>query len=111
MWTIYTVWNLCSYREAKTCLAGRQVVFVGDSRIRSLFVSFVNIIAPQSKQYPNKVRRNRKQDRVSLEMSDFSSRKTYTKVFYVQQYIKVLHNCLISVEMKTTLFLFVCAYC
>lgn len=42
-----------SSTEAKSCLAGKQVVFIGDSRIRALFVSFINIIASQ-KQSPGK---------------------------------------------------------
>ncbi|KAK7898774.1 hypothetical protein WMY93_019627 [Mugilogobius chulae] len=40
-------------REASTCLSGKKVVFVGDSRIRALFISFISIIASQ-KQFPIK---------------------------------------------------------
>ena len=32
------------YSEAKTCLADKRVAFLGDSRIRQLFYSFVKII-------------------------------------------------------------------
>lgn len=39
--------------EAKACLSGKQVVFIGDSRIRALFISFISIIASQ-KQSPVK---------------------------------------------------------
>ncbi|XP_042362281.1 N-acetylneuraminate 9-O-acetyltransferase [Plectropomus leopardus] len=40
--------------EAKTCLAGKQVVFVGDSRIRQLFYSFIKIIEPGRRDDGNK---------------------------------------------------------
>ncbi|KAM8884455.1 N-acetylneuraminate (7)9-O-acetyltransferase [Synchiropus picturatus] len=33
--------------EAKTCLANRRVVFLGDSRIRNLYYSFIKIINPE----------------------------------------------------------------
>ncbi|CAL1590013.1 unnamed protein product [Knipowitschia caucasica] len=35
-------------REASTCLAGKKIVFLGDSRIRDLFNSFINIIDSQN---------------------------------------------------------------
>lgn len=44
-----------SCSEAKTCLADKRVAFVGDSRIRQLFYSFVKIIDPERKEDGNKV--------------------------------------------------------
>ncbi|XP_061598663.1 N-acetylneuraminate 9-O-acetyltransferase [Cololabis saira] len=40
--------------EAKTCLADKRVAFVGDSRIRQLFYSFVKIIDPERREDGNK---------------------------------------------------------
>ncbi|XP_028284451.1 N-acetylneuraminate (7)9-O-acetyltransferase [Parambassis ranga] len=40
--------------EAKTCLAEKRVAFIGDSRIRQLFYSFVKIIDPERKEDGNK---------------------------------------------------------
>ncbi|KAK9526980.1 hypothetical protein VZT92_015647 [Zoarces viviparus] len=40
--------------EAKTCLAGKRVAFVGDSRIRQLCYSFVKIIDPERREDGNK---------------------------------------------------------
>ncbi|KAM9738257.1 N-acetylneuraminate (7)9-O-acetyltransferase [Menidia menidia] len=40
--------------EAKTCLAEKQVAFVGDSRIRQLFYSFVKVIDPERREDGNK---------------------------------------------------------
>uniref|UniRef100_A0A3Q0QV24 N-acetylneuraminate (7)9-O-acetyltransferase n=1 Tax=Amphilophus citrinellus TaxID=61819 RepID=A0A3Q0QV24_AMPCI len=40
--------------EAKTCLAEKRVAFVGDSRIRQLFYSFVKIIDSERKEEGNK---------------------------------------------------------
>ncbi|XP_024863613.1 N-acetylneuraminate 9-O-acetyltransferase isoform X2 [Kryptolebias marmoratus] len=40
--------------EAKTCLAEKRVAFVGDSRIRQLFYSFVKIIDPERAEDGNK---------------------------------------------------------
>ncbi|XP_070702927.1 N-acetylneuraminate (7)9-O-acetyltransferase [Pempheris klunzingeri] len=40
--------------EAKNCLAQKWVVFVGDSRIRQLFYSFVKIIDPERREDGNK---------------------------------------------------------
>ncbi|XP_044535790.1 N-acetylneuraminate 9-O-acetyltransferase isoform X3 [Gracilinanus agilis] len=40
--------------EAKTCLLEKHVAFVGDSRIRQLFYSFVKIINPQFREEGNK---------------------------------------------------------
>uniref|UniRef100_A0A669CTU1 CAS1 domain containing 1 n=1 Tax=Oreochromis niloticus TaxID=8128 RepID=A0A669CTU1_ORENI len=41
--------------EAKTCLSEKRVAFVGDSRIRQLFYSFIKIINPERKEEGNKV--------------------------------------------------------
>uniref|UniRef100_A0A3B4XDE4 CAS1 domain containing 1 n=1 Tax=Seriola lalandi dorsalis TaxID=1841481 RepID=A0A3B4XDE4_SERLL len=41
--------------EAKTCLAEKRVAFVGDSRIRQLFYSFIKIIDPERREEGNKV--------------------------------------------------------
>ncbi|XP_071356260.1 N-acetylneuraminate (7)9-O-acetyltransferase isoform X2 [Trachinotus anak] len=40
--------------EAKTCLAEKRVAFVGDSRIRQLFYSFIKIIDPGRREDGNK---------------------------------------------------------
>ncbi|XP_030056494.1 N-acetylneuraminate (7)9-O-acetyltransferase [Microcaecilia unicolor] len=40
--------------EAKKCLADKHIVFVGDSRIRQLFYSFVKVINPYVKEEGNK---------------------------------------------------------
>lgn len=46
---------ILSCSEAKTCLAEKRVAFVGDSRIRQLFYSFVKIIDPERREDGNKV--------------------------------------------------------
>ncbi|OXB67482.1 hypothetical protein ASZ78_016704 [Callipepla squamata] len=40
--------------EAKNCLLDKHIVFLGDSRIRQLFYSFIKIINPQVKEEGNK---------------------------------------------------------
>ncbi|KAH0627449.1 hypothetical protein JD844_003161 [Phrynosoma platyrhinos] len=40
--------------EAKDCLRGQHITFIGDSRIRQLFYSFVKLINPQIKEEGNK---------------------------------------------------------
>ncbi|XP_075348957.1 N-acetylneuraminate (7)9-O-acetyltransferase isoform X3 [Mycteria americana] len=40
--------------EAKNCLIDKHVVFIGDSRIRQLFYSFIKLINPQVKEEGNK---------------------------------------------------------
>nr|XP_046272718.1 N-acetylneuraminate 9-O-acetyltransferase isoform X1 [Scatophagus argus] len=40
--------------EAKTCLAEKRVAFIGDSRIRQLFYSFIKIIDPERNEDGNK---------------------------------------------------------
>ncbi|XP_072859291.2 N-acetylneuraminate (7)9-O-acetyltransferase isoform X3 [Pogona vitticeps] len=40
--------------EAKDCLRGKHIAFIGDSRIRQLFYSFVKLINPQYKEEGNK---------------------------------------------------------
>lgn len=40
--------------EAKSCLIDKHIVFLGDSRIRQLFYSFIKIINPQIKEEGNK---------------------------------------------------------
>uniref|UniRef100_A0A8C2TGU8 N-acetylneuraminate (7)9-O-acetyltransferase n=1 Tax=Coturnix japonica TaxID=93934 RepID=A0A8C2TGU8_COTJA len=40
--------------EAKNCLIDKHIVFLGDSRIRQLFYSFIKIINPQIKEEGNK---------------------------------------------------------
>lgn len=42
--------------EAKNCLLDRHVAFIGDSRIRQLFYSFIKLLNPQVKEEGNKVR-------------------------------------------------------
>lgn len=44
------------FSEAKSCLIDKHIVFLGDSRIRQLFYSFIKIINPQIKEEGNKVR-------------------------------------------------------
>jgi hypothetical protein len=45
-----------NFSEAKTCLVDKHIAFIGDSRIRQLFYSFVKIINPQFKEEGNKVK-------------------------------------------------------
>ncbi|KAM6374098.1 N-acetylneuraminate (7)9-O-acetyltransferase isoform 5-T12 [Alca torda] len=40
--------------EAKNCLVDKHIVFIGDSRIRQLFYSFIKLINPQVKEEGNK---------------------------------------------------------
>ncbi|XP_013912964.1 PREDICTED: CAS1 domain-containing protein 1 isoform X5 [Thamnophis sirtalis] len=40
--------------EAKSCLKNKYIAFIGDSRIRQLFYSFVKLINPQIKEEGNK---------------------------------------------------------
>ncbi|XP_056875981.1 N-acetylneuraminate 9-O-acetyltransferase [Takifugu flavidus] len=40
--------------EAKSCLAGKRVAFLGDSRIRQLFYSFIKILDPERREDGNK---------------------------------------------------------
>ncbi|PKU33253.1 cas1 domain-containing protein 1 [Limosa lapponica baueri] len=40
--------------EAKNCLIDKHIVFIGDSRIRQLFYSFIKLINPQVKEEGNK---------------------------------------------------------
>uniref|UniRef100_A0A8C4YFR1 CAS1 domain containing 1 n=1 Tax=Gopherus evgoodei TaxID=1825980 RepID=A0A8C4YFR1_9SAUR len=40
--------------EAKSCLLDKHIAFIGDSRIRQLFYSFVKLINPQVKEEGNK---------------------------------------------------------
>lgn len=47
---------LCDFSEAKNCLVDKHIAFIGDSRIRQLFYSFVKIINPQFKEDGNKVK-------------------------------------------------------
>ena len=39
-----------SHSEATTCLSEKRVAFVGDSRIRQLFYSFIKIIDPNQRE-------------------------------------------------------------
>lgn len=41
--------------EARSCLAGKRVAFLGDSRIRQLFYSFIRILDPERREDGNKV--------------------------------------------------------
>lgn len=50
---LFVFFLFCS--EAKTCLAKKRVAFVGDSRIRQLFYSFVKVIEPERREDGNKV--------------------------------------------------------
>lgn len=47
--------SFLSGSEAKTCLAEKRVAFIGDSRIRQLFYSFIKILDPEQREDGNKV--------------------------------------------------------
>lgn len=47
--------SFLSGSEAKSCLAGKRVAFLGDSRIRQLFYSFIKILDPERREDGNKV--------------------------------------------------------
>ncbi|XP_006636227.3 N-acetylneuraminate (7)9-O-acetyltransferase [Lepisosteus oculatus] len=57
--------------EAKECLAQKQIAFIGDSRIRQLFYSFVRIIKPDLKEEGNKHENIPFEDRSSSLNVDF----------------------------------------
>lgn len=46
---------LLSFSEAKFCLREKRIAFVGDSRIRQLFYSFIRMMNPEVKEVGNKV--------------------------------------------------------
>lgn len=58
MWSWNVGWNvvvfLLSFSEAKICLREKRIAFVGDSRVRQLFYSFVKMINPEVKEDGNK---------------------------------------------------------
>lgn len=55
MWTgIYSLF-LLAFSEAKFCLREKRIAFVGDSRIRQLFYSFIKMMNPEVKEVGNKV--------------------------------------------------------
>ncbi|KAM8766280.1 N-acetylneuraminate (7)9-O-acetyltransferase isoform 1-T1 [Acanthopagrus schlegelii] len=57
--------------EAKTCLAEKRVAFVGDSRIRQLFYSFIKVINPERREDGNKHRDISFEDESSSVNVDF----------------------------------------
>lgn len=57
--------------EAKTCLVDKHIAFIGDSRIRQLFYSFVKIINPQFKEEGNKHENIPFEDKVASLKVDF----------------------------------------
>ncbi|XP_027241865.2 N-acetylneuraminate 9-O-acetyltransferase isoform X1 [Cricetulus griseus] len=57
--------------EAKNCLVDKHIAFIGDSRIRQLFYSFVKIINPQFKEEGNKHENIPFQDKTSSVKVDF----------------------------------------
>nr|XP_051708942.1 N-acetylneuraminate 9-O-acetyltransferase isoform X1 [Oryctolagus cuniculus] len=57
--------------EAKNCLVDKHIAFIGDSRIRQLFYSFVKIINPQFKEEGNKHENIPFEDKVSSVKVDF----------------------------------------
>uniref|UniRef100_A0A671TQN8 N-acetylneuraminate (7)9-O-acetyltransferase n=1 Tax=Sparus aurata TaxID=8175 RepID=A0A671TQN8_SPAAU len=63
--------------EAKTCLAEKRVAFVGDSRIRQLFYSFIKVIDPERREDGNKVIR-RKSTSFSLKIANNSMKERLT---------------------------------
>ncbi|XP_028926669.1 N-acetylneuraminate 9-O-acetyltransferase [Ornithorhynchus anatinus] len=57
--------------EAKSCLVDKRIVFVGDSRIRQLFYSFVKIINPQFREEGNKHENIPFEDKATAVKVDF----------------------------------------
>ncbi|VFV36903.1 Hypothetical predicted protein [Lynx pardinus] len=57
--------------EAKNCLVDKHIAFIGDSRIRQLFYSFVKIINPQFKEEGNKHGNIPFEDKISSVKVDF----------------------------------------
>ncbi|XP_068950594.1 N-acetylneuraminate 9-O-acetyltransferase [Petaurus breviceps papuanus] len=57
--------------EAKNCLVDKHVAFIGDSRIRQLFSSFVKIINPQFREEGNKHENIPFEDKISSVKVDF----------------------------------------
>ncbi|KAM7121429.1 N-acetylneuraminate (7)9-O-acetyltransferase isoform 3-T3 [Molossus nigricans] len=57
--------------EAKNCLVDKHIAFIGDSRIRQLFYSFVKIINPQFKEEGNKHENIPFEDRIASVKVDF----------------------------------------
>ncbi|KAG9279797.1 N-acetylneuraminate 9-O-acetyltransferase [Astyanax mexicanus] len=57
--------------EAKTCLNNKRIAFIGDSRIRQLFYSFIKIINPDIREDGNKHENIPFTDRESLLNVDF----------------------------------------
>ncbi|XP_036616173.1 N-acetylneuraminate 9-O-acetyltransferase isoform X3 [Trichosurus vulpecula] len=57
--------------EAKNCLIDKHIAFIGDSRIRQLFYSFVKIINPQFKEEGNKHENIPFEDKISSVKVDF----------------------------------------
>ncbi|XP_040820439.1 N-acetylneuraminate 9-O-acetyltransferase isoform X3 [Ochotona curzoniae] len=57
--------------EAKNCLVDKHIAFIGDSRIRQLFYSFVKIINPQFKEEGNKHENIPFEDKISSVKVDF----------------------------------------
>ncbi|XP_054582158.1 N-acetylneuraminate 9-O-acetyltransferase isoform X4 [Eptesicus fuscus] len=59
------------YNEAKNCLVDKHIAFIGDSRIRQLFYSFVKIINPQFKEEGNKHENIPFEDKIASVKVDF----------------------------------------
>ncbi|XP_030741031.1 N-acetylneuraminate 9-O-acetyltransferase isoform X1 [Echinops telfairi] len=57
--------------EAKSCLLDKYIAFIGDSRIRQLFYSFVKIINPQFKEEGNKHENIHFEDKIASVKVDF----------------------------------------
>uniref|UniRef100_A0A286XD78 N-acetylneuraminate (7)9-O-acetyltransferase n=1 Tax=Cavia porcellus TaxID=10141 RepID=A0A286XD78_CAVPO len=57
--------------EAKNCLVDKYIAFIGDSRIRQLFYSFVKIINPQFKEEGNKHENIPFEDKIASVKVDF----------------------------------------
>ncbi|XP_062385926.1 N-acetylneuraminate 9-O-acetyltransferase [Sardina pilchardus] len=57
--------------EAKSCLSHKRVAFIGDSRIRQLFYSYVKIIDPDNREEGNKHENIPFEDRASSLNVDF----------------------------------------
>ncbi|XP_061269474.1 N-acetylneuraminate 9-O-acetyltransferase isoform X5 [Bos javanicus] len=57
--------------EAKNCLVDKHIAFIGDSRIRQLFYSFVKIINPQFKEEGNKHENIPFEDKIASIKVDF----------------------------------------
>ncbi|KAB1276083.1 N-acetylneuraminate 9-O-acetyltransferase [Camelus dromedarius] len=69
--TFSRVADFLERNEAKNCLVDKHIAFIGDSRIRQLFYSFVKIINPQFKEEGNKHENIPFEDKIASVKVDF----------------------------------------